>query len=101
MAAVRRDLQETDLGDILTHKIPSRQQWRKEGDVNQRLVHHWPYMTLIGPEMMATVHSTNKKGIAVMVQQYWENAHGWDGNSNYHGLPLDFVDNDESSVPGQ
>jgi hypothetical protein len=58
-------------------------------------------MTLIGPKMMATVYSTNNKGIVVMVQQYWENAPGWDDSSNYHALPLDFVDNASSSVPGQ
>ncbi len=58
-------------------------------------------MTLIGPKMMATVYSTNNKGIVVMVQQYWENAPGWDDSSNYHGLALDFVDNADSSVPGQ
>ena len=58
-------------------------------------------MTLIGPKMMATVYSTNNKGIVIVVQQYWENAPGWDDSSNYHGLALDFVDNAESRVPGQ
>lgn len=60
-------------------------------------------MTLIGPRMMATVYSTNNKGIVVVVQQYWENAEGWDDSSNYHTneLRLDFVDNSEDSVPGQ
>jgi hypothetical protein len=58
-------------------------------------------MTLIGPKMMATVYSTNNKGIVVMVQQYWENAAGWDDSTNYHGQALDFVDNDSSRVPGQ
>jgi hypothetical protein len=58
-------------------------------------------MTLIGPRMMATVYSTNNKGIVVMVQQYWENADGWDDSSNYHGQELDFVDNDSKYVPGQ
>ncbi len=58
-------------------------------------------MTLIGPEMMAAVYSTNNKGIVVMVQQYWENAEGWNDRSNYHGLALDFVDNASDRVPGQ
>jgi hypothetical protein len=58
-------------------------------------------MTLIGHEMMATLYSTNNKGIVVIVQQYWDSPEGWDDSSNYHGLALDFVDNSESKVPGQ
>ncbi|HEX9156988.1 MAG TPA: hypothetical protein VF827_03150, partial [Syntrophales bacterium] len=58
-------------------------------------------MTLIGPKMMATVYSTNNKGIVVMVQQYWDSPDGWDDSLNYHGPALDFVDNASSSVPGQ
>jgi hypothetical protein len=58
-------------------------------------------MTLVGPKLMATVYSGNNKDIVVLVQQYWENATGWDDSANYHGLQLDFVDNGGSSVPGQ
>ncbi len=58
-------------------------------------------MTLIGPSMMATVYSTNNEVIVVMVQQYWDSAEGWCDSSTYRGLPLDFVDNASSSVPGQ
>jgi hypothetical protein len=58
-------------------------------------------MTLIGPKLMVALYSTDNKSIVVVVQQHWENASGWDDSSKYKGLQLDFVDNAESSVPGQ
>lgn len=58
-------------------------------------------MTLIGPKCMVALYSPDNKNLVIVVQQYDENASGWDDAGNYSGWKLDWVDNGGSSVPGQ
>jgi len=56
-------------------------------------------MTLIGPKVMVALYSPDNKNIVIVVQQYWENAAGWDDSKHWKGWQLDWVDNDGSTVP--
>lgn len=63
-------------------------------------------MTLIGPEVMVTLYSTDLDRLIVVVQQLqgtdpFTGALLWDDSNVYRGLALDFVDNGGRSVPGQ
>jgi hypothetical protein len=63
-------------------------------------------MTLIGPKVMVTMYTAQYDHIVLVVQQlYGEDpttkAQIWDDSDTYVGYPLDYVDNDGYSVPGQ
>jgi nitrogenase subunit NifH len=61
-------------------------------------------MTLISPEVMVTLYSTDNVNATIVVQQLrGSDSNGilWDDCGAYKGNQLDFVDNGSTSVPGQ
>lgn len=65
--------------------------------INDAAMHN--IMTLIGPRVMVALYSVDNRNIVIVVQQYWENAPGWDDSNSYDGWKLDWVDNDGNTVP--
>jgi hypothetical protein len=65
--------------------------------INDAKMHN--IMTLVGPKVMVALYSPDNKNLVIVVQQYWENAAGWDDSNHYQGWQLDWVDNDGSTVP--
>jgi hypothetical protein len=65
--------------------------------VQDQMMHN--ITTLISSKVMVTMFSSNNKNITVVVQQFNEEASGWNDCNVYEGNQLDFVDNDGDSVP--
>lgn len=94
---------------IALSPISSSQGWYPAGSVDNgnrfatavddNVMHN--YMNLINDKVMVALYTPNNNHIVLVVQQYVEQSDGWNDDMLYHELPLDWVDNPGSSVPGQ
>jgi len=86
----------------------TEQEWSEAGDfaygrwatpLNDVKMHN--VMTLIGPTCMISIYSGDNTNIVVVVQQHYAEFDDiiMDDTEAYQGAILDFVDNDEYSVP--